>query len=232
MSDVETGDSVPNKESIWDYKEFLVVVPLLGSALAVTSDVGYFYGLDLSFFSFFSLTEHIVFAIEALPLALTVAIVFSLYATNLVVPWNKFVTGKRFYDSKHFLLALCIVLISILIILLYIAYIRFGVLFLITSILMCITGFIVKFSQSRIISTILTSTLALLAASFFCGALLGVNSLHPSPYKYVVTNNNNEAISAKIIRSGDKGVLYFDRKDKTLVFERWEGIREISAAPN
>jgi hypothetical protein len=55
-------------------KDFVVLVPLLATALAVMYDVGYFTQFDLSYFSFFSLSEHVVFALSALPFALIVSI--------------------------------------------------------------------------------------------------------------------------------------------------------------
>jgi hypothetical protein len=43
--------------------------PLLASSLAITYDVGFFFGTGIAFFSFFSLSEHLVFALLSLPLA-------------------------------------------------------------------------------------------------------------------------------------------------------------------
>jgi hypothetical protein len=59
-------------------KDLLFLVPLLGTALAITYDVGYFSGINLYFFSFFSLTEHIGFALQAFPFALITASVLGL----------------------------------------------------------------------------------------------------------------------------------------------------------
>src|SRR4051812_36996300 len=50
-------------------KEYLVAIPILGTGSALTFDVGYFYGIDINFFTIFSLPEHLVFALEAAPLA-------------------------------------------------------------------------------------------------------------------------------------------------------------------
>jgi hypothetical protein len=52
----------------------VTLAPVIGTVLAVTYDVGYFWGVDPAFFSMFS--EHLVFAAQAIPLAvvMTVAI--------------------------------------------------------------------------------------------------------------------------------------------------------------
>ncbi|WP_028134352.1 hypothetical protein [Bradyrhizobium japonicum] len=76
-------------------KDAIVIVPLLGTALAITYDVGFFGGIGLPYFTMFTLSEHIVFALEAVPFVIIVivAIPICLYAvinlqtmTKRVVP--------------------------------------------------------------------------------------------------------------------------------------------------
>jgi hypothetical protein len=55
-------------------KELAVFVPAIGSALALTYNVGYFWSLDIKMFTMFSLAEHLVFALESLPLATMIAV--------------------------------------------------------------------------------------------------------------------------------------------------------------
>jgi hypothetical protein len=55
--------------SLWNEK-FYALIPLLGAGIALTYDVGYFWAIGISFFTLFSLSEHIVFALQAFPLAL------------------------------------------------------------------------------------------------------------------------------------------------------------------
>jgi len=83
-------------------RELLVFVPLLGSALAVAFDVGYSTGLDLRFFTFFSLTEHITFALEALPFAFlwaAVLVVLSHLAPRAMAPTLRTVARTKFGDK-------------------------------------------------------------------------------------------------------------------------------------
>jgi hypothetical protein len=64
--EIEMADNKPPSKIDEGFpKEALVLIPLIGSVLALTYDVGYFYGIDINFFTFFSVTEHLVFAIEA-----------------------------------------------------------------------------------------------------------------------------------------------------------------------
>jgi hypothetical protein len=67
--------------SLWK-DSYLAYIPLLGAAVAVTFDVGYFFRLNWSFFTLFSLSEHILFAIQAFPIALAI-ILLSLIAAGI-----------------------------------------------------------------------------------------------------------------------------------------------------
>jgi hypothetical protein len=55
-------------------KVVTVGAPLLATSLAIFYDVGFFYAIDAGFFTFFSVTEHLVFALQALPFALIPAL--------------------------------------------------------------------------------------------------------------------------------------------------------------
>jgi hypothetical protein len=61
--------------SVWtiDLKTLAVIGPLFASSLAVLYDVGFFTGINIDFFTFFTLSEHLVFALQAIPLAAVTA---------------------------------------------------------------------------------------------------------------------------------------------------------------
>jgi hypothetical protein len=65
--------------------------PLFASSLAITYDVGFFVGIGISFFSFFSLTEHFVFALQSLPFAIPPAALLLM----------GFSTGRYAYQAGH-----------------------------------------------------------------------------------------------------------------------------------
>jgi hypothetical protein len=73
------------KDASFSPKDLIVALPLFVSALALTFDVGYFQALDIDYLSSFSLTEHIVLSMQALPLASTLAMASVAY----------FVMGER-----------------------------------------------------------------------------------------------------------------------------------------
>jgi hypothetical protein len=68
-------DSANGKpERLWSARDLLIAVPIVGTILAVTYDVGFFLGLDISLFTLFSLPEHIVFALQAIPIVFFLAV--------------------------------------------------------------------------------------------------------------------------------------------------------------
>jgi hypothetical protein len=77
------------KEAQPPSKELAIFIPLIGTVIAISYDVGYFYGIDIKFFTLFSVTEHIVFALEAAPIALAVAILVAAF----VGPGFDMITG-------------------------------------------------------------------------------------------------------------------------------------------
>jgi hypothetical protein len=57
-------------------KDFLIPLPIFGTIAAVVFDVGYFYGIDINLFTLFTLSEHILFSIEALPFVFVAISIF------------------------------------------------------------------------------------------------------------------------------------------------------------
>jgi hypothetical protein len=81
----------------WSLKDGLVLVPFLASALALTWEVGYFLKIGDGSFGLFTLSEHITFAIQALPFALGITtlavILFVMTKPGQVGPGSLFLIG-------------------------------------------------------------------------------------------------------------------------------------------
>jgi hypothetical protein len=80
-----TDDNVDDTNRIIDNAQHIVIflskldaksLAAATATIAVAFNVGYFYSVDISLFTLFSLSEHIVFAIRALPVALAILITF------------------------------------------------------------------------------------------------------------------------------------------------------------
>jgi hypothetical protein len=69
-------------------KDLTVIIPFVASSFAFAFVVGYFYAFDVSWFAFFSLSEHLVFALRALPVAIGGSVVF-LIAVKIENEWKE-----------------------------------------------------------------------------------------------------------------------------------------------
>jgi hypothetical protein len=73
----------------FDAKNLAVLLPVFGTAICVTFDVGYFWGIDINFFTAFSLSEHIVFAIQAVPIAVVAMTLVALAVLAFEIGYKK-----------------------------------------------------------------------------------------------------------------------------------------------
>ena len=63
-------------EHEWSWKDMTAAAPFIATSFAFAFNVGYFWSIDIGWFSLFSLSEHVVFALRALPVAIGASIVF------------------------------------------------------------------------------------------------------------------------------------------------------------
>jgi hypothetical protein len=66
----------PLKDGWWKEPITVIGIPTILSFFAYTYVIGYFVASDIAWFPFFTLSEHVLFAIRALPLAAAASIVF------------------------------------------------------------------------------------------------------------------------------------------------------------
>ena len=70
----------------WWKDSYFAYIPLLGAAVALAFDVGCFFAFGINFYTLFSLSEHIGFAIPAFPIALIFLLMFSWLAILAIKP--------------------------------------------------------------------------------------------------------------------------------------------------
>lgn len=70
------SDAPDAADQDWSWKDFIPVAPMVAGAFAFAYVVGYFLAFDVSWFAFFTLSEHIVFALRALPVAIGMSFAF------------------------------------------------------------------------------------------------------------------------------------------------------------
>jgi hypothetical protein len=111
-----------NQEWLKDVVTKGIGVPAALSFFAYAYVIGFFLASDLAWFSFFSLSEHVVFAFRAIPLAVGASVVFvSLYPRwrdRRWFPWVwilvLFSVGVLSFLSNHFVMSIIALLMVIL----------------------------------------------------------------------------------------------------------------------
>ena len=229
-------------------KVLSVAGPVFASTLAITYDVGFFYGSDLGFFTFFTLTEHLVFALQAAPFAMVTAggvigwIVGSwigyqngqeLTAKYIESPDTDRIEMLKKLEQRDAKIAKYRpYLIGSM---LFTAALSFSV----RNYTGIITGLFAaasvglfpaldelqkKPSLQTIIATALVLTSLAIAFSFgYDRAQSLISSTTPTEMIYT----GFQTIPSRIIRSGDKGVLFYSLESKKLRFLRWDAIKNI-----
>jgi hypothetical protein len=225
--------------------------PLLASSLAITHDVGFFVGTGIGFFSFFSLSEHLVFALQSLPFAIVPAaallywfggVWFTFYRTgsrdgmalaeetkdtHTVKPDPMKKWRLRSYWSGVPLLFLALIAVGngwirqyVLGFLMVIMIIFFGI------------GAIIydRWKQRQIrAATAVASVIATLILSFLIGFQQAETVLESKTASETIIVDDNKALPVRLVRGGDKGVLFFSLDTKKVSFLRWESIKQIEA---
>jgi hypothetical protein len=81
MSDQDTQLEIPRTNAApavdgkkFEAKDGVLFITFMSTVCALFYEVGFFYGIDIDFFSFFSLQEHFVSAITALPATISIAV--------------------------------------------------------------------------------------------------------------------------------------------------------------
>jgi hypothetical protein len=197
---------------------------------------GIFFALQINLFSFFSISEHIVFALEVLPLAITASIMI------IVIPvaaksgrvrrerrrQKEIQTGKLpFYkDGALWFLVLWF----------------FGGAFwlwLTTSLSGYVGG-----AEVALFGILGFSTPQYLRLPYIVASYVMINALiytfasgyetadryrNYTSYADAVTSNTGTT-NAKLVRSGERGVLFYEETSNGLVFLPWSEIKKISAS--
>ena len=228
---------------------YLAYVPLLGAAVALTFDVGYFWALNLSFFTLFSLSEHILFAIQSFPIALAV-LLFCLAAAGIVLnasflwkgpPPLAPVDPHQLHGVKLILASVILAFVIVMPLLVFAIYLLYStpiITPLVMEILMGWGGWSFVHDPYKRAFTAVVTVLFLLTFSFFIGYSFATSATTKADPQNIfqpgigtINLKTGVPINGRIIRSGERGVLIYDPASDRLRFLSWEGISSIEAPP-
>jgi len=208
------------------YDKLLPIIPLLGSALAVSFDVGYFYGIGIDYFTFFSLSEHVLFAIEALPIALMAASTILLMDSVFSIQIGKSRFSKVFLaevtgNTKRRIAELLFGVLCVGCFWYTGLYRTFWLVLVILPTMVAIT--LANTRRSRIISMLIVGT----SSAMLFGDFLGWRYV-TRPASDLIVFKSGDRTSANVIRAGERGVLYALPDVGRVEFARWDDIGRLS----
>jgi hypothetical protein len=235
-------------------KELAVLVPVFGTAIAITYDVGFFWGLDINYFTLFSLTEHIVFAIEALPVALGLSFVLTVLfvaykaadqrgnekterETSTLNPQQKYEwlqqgaarVRRTSWPWIAFTLALiCFAwvsrtLLSLLVFTICVALLTIGL-------RINILFFYPKMIQYSPFVVATYAVIASLLITFAVGVDVQQRFVRGGKVAHAISLENSE-LTGRIVRAGERGILFYDPGSREISFVRWDAVKRIRTMP-
>ena len=234
-------------------KLLTVVTPVFATSIAVIYDVGFFFGLDIGFFTFFTFSEHLVFALQAIPFALPAALGILGFIVTTWWGYHKVIRDgeeagekaktmtqaerdawvaklqKQIDRNKKIdpwvKLAFALSGIASISVGAYTTGFLIFVSMLATS--------LVYPTENLKSATVRASLLVLAVGGTWCSAfLVGYERSQAilatkTPSETITVDSKD--IPAKLVRGGDRGVLFLSLENKKLNFLRWETIKKIEA---
>jgi len=222
----------------------LILYPLILFAVAVAFDVGSFVIIGMGFFSFFSPAEHLLFALEALPLALLICLV-ALFLCPLILKWRPAPSAQtNGWDLT--LVGKCLLVLALLLLVglatgpaLYSTYMQWPntaqVLLILLLLLPPLLSF--TFADARLMRLLVFPLVAYsaVALSFSLGVSYNAALMSAPPgaplTSVVFKEEGRPPIGVRPVRSGERGLLMYDPASRLLRFERWDGIRSVEKSP-
>jgi len=191
---------------------------------------GYFLGIGMGFFSLFSLSEHLVFALAALPIAVGGAILL-LVGFWLMRQADRIREGVVRSPKRG---SMFWVLIAVLALCVF-GLEAYGIYSLSGSLGILAAGMIVscsifiahklpKESSREVAVAILVLTCGGVALAIDGGFEIARLTLNESNYFYRV---NGDERSGTLLIGGQYGVLFYDSEKRQIVFLKWDHVKDI-----
>jgi hypothetical protein len=217
--------------------KYIAYYPLIAVIIATSFDVGCFYAIDISLFTLFSLSEHILFALEALPLAIAILLMIAVFLPAML---SRFKPGQpssppplSWWQKLLFIIIVCGPFV------IFLGYIIYDIwrtnpliLLALAFLLLPIVGSFIIDPKFKGLYVSVAALLICLTLSFSFGVAFGVGILtNLQPVTTVKLANEQATINGRIVRSGERGVLVYEREANLMRFIPWEKISSIETPP-
>ena len=203
-----------------EMKTAAVIVPIIGSLLAICYDVGYFSGIDIHYFTVFALSEHVLFAIQVLPFTLGLALGIVCGAAGAAAS-RKWVAASARLSQKPVRVALAFALIGAIGIPLVAGFpsVIFG--------LIAFVIFAYVFKNGYQILAAAVGLSGILMVTMALGSDFAYKDINAKVATHSIEEGSNKTLQGRIIRSGDKGLLFLDIQKHELTLVPWSEIKEV-----
>jgi hypothetical protein len=209
-----------DEDNAFGMKDLITIVPVAGIILAAMYDLGFFYSVDISLFSLFSWSDHIVFALEALFPALVIV-------SALGWALSKFTTDAPLKKQPHLRLWFLFALFAFLGVM---TTLNLSVELLFWW-LMCLITLGAIFLNVRLSGIVLAYSLGLIFGAYAIGNADGTGILRVSRQQSLFTASSQ--MNGRVFRSGERGVLFYDPATKKMSFLLWSEVKRLeTAVPN
>lgn len=203
-------------------KDTIVILPVMGTGLAMCWEVGSFLPIGGAAFSYFSITEHLAFAVPALPFA----ILFSLSIICGAAFTERFVALElriRGLGRTLFILLSVLALLSLYWLIVY-GRSAFYLTLALTSVFLLATQLVAepKLRLGLTAGGIVISMLLLALAA-------GVDFMRYRLSREAPATIDTAAgsVSGVVVRAGERGVMMYDRAGLKFTFVRWDAVKGI-----
>jgi hypothetical protein len=213
----------------WSWKDLIPVAPMVAGAFAFAYVVGYFLAFDISWFPFFTLSEHVVFAVRALPVAIGISFAF------LIVFELTRISQREGWWRDYLRYAWIVVLVGTAI-----AIFLYNHAGLALTLLFIAAGTILYYKGPDIGSPFLAflfSATNMMLVSVIVGVLSGatwrVPYLQPDSRAMAVKlkSGTGKPIRGHVIFAGNQSVLIYEFGSGVTHLVSWDNIEEITEGP-
>lgn len=223
----------------------LILYPVIVLAAAVAFDVGSFVIIGMGFFSFFSPAEHLLFALEALPLALLVCCV-ALFLCPFILRGRSPRSSDPTDRTNLTRVGKCLLALALLLLVglaagpaLYSTYLQWPDTAQVLLILLLLVPPLLSFAfadarlRPRLVFPLVAYSAVALSFSLGVSYNAALMSAPPAaPLSSVVFKQEaRPPIRVRLVRSGERGLLMYEPAAGLLRFERWDGIRSVEKSP-
>lgn len=207
--------------------EVAVFIPSLATAVAITYNVGYFTGLDIKLFTLFSFSEHIVFALEAIPFALLMAcgivafVIIGKYEKARAKQYDKRENSRT---TKWFVGIASLLLFALSYYSASIGTYGVAALIVCTAIaIFCSVLFGGPYNE-KVVQYLWAAISALIISFTFGIEKLQADLSSTGRHTLSIADT---VITGSVIRSGERGLLFHQSNTKQLSFIKWDQIKEV-----